>query len=223
MLSFHLAGINNQNFIMRDEETGSYWQQISGLAISGPLKGCALVLVHSDELSFGLWSREQPLGRVLDAVPNLAPKYEKKDWEAEVAKLKTVISAPTTLGGRELIVGIRTASASRAFPYSKIKQEKLIADSVGGLPVIIVLGPDNVSIRGFENHLPSKEASTDFYRRSDQADFALMDSASGSEWDFRGCAVSGPAKGSCLTPVDLIKDYWFDWAHYNPSTSVYSR
>jgi hypothetical protein len=37
-LTFHLAGINNQNFLMRDEETGSYCQKISGSAISGPLK-----------------------------------------------------------------------------------------------------------------------------------------------------------------------------------------
>ena len=34
-LTFHLAGINNQNFLMRDEETGTYWQQINGVAVSG--------------------------------------------------------------------------------------------------------------------------------------------------------------------------------------------
>ena len=34
VLTFHLAGINNQNFLMRDEQTGTYWQQISGRAIS---------------------------------------------------------------------------------------------------------------------------------------------------------------------------------------------
>ena len=37
-LTFRLAGINNQNFIMRDEQTGTWWQQVSGLAIHGPLK-----------------------------------------------------------------------------------------------------------------------------------------------------------------------------------------
>ncbi len=38
-LTFHLAGINNQNFLMRDEETGTYWQQISGVAIFGSAPG----------------------------------------------------------------------------------------------------------------------------------------------------------------------------------------
>jgi hypothetical protein len=54
ILTFHLAGINNQNFLMRDEQTGTFWQQISGRAISGPLAGRSLQLIPSDELTLGL-------------------------------------------------------------------------------------------------------------------------------------------------------------------------
>ena len=61
-LTFHLAGINNQNFLMRDEETGTYWQQINGAAVSGPLAGRVLKLIPSDELTFALWKTEQPHG-----------------------------------------------------------------------------------------------------------------------------------------------------------------
>ena len=50
---------------MRDEETGSYWQQITGTAIAGPLKGRELTLVPQDELTFALWKKEQPNGTVL--------------------------------------------------------------------------------------------------------------------------------------------------------------
>jgi len=52
-LHFYLAGINNQNFLMRDKETGTWWQQITGKAIYGPLKGASLDLVPYDELTFG--------------------------------------------------------------------------------------------------------------------------------------------------------------------------
>ena len=65
-LTFHLAGINNQNFLMRDEETGSYWQQISGLAIAGPLSGKSLKLIPADELSLDLWKAEQPQGTFIE-------------------------------------------------------------------------------------------------------------------------------------------------------------
>ena len=51
-LTFHLAGINNQNFLMRDEETGTYWQQISGAGRSRVRsRDSQLTLVHSDELT----------------------------------------------------------------------------------------------------------------------------------------------------------------------------
>ena len=71
VLTFHLAGINNQNFLMRDEQTGTYWQQISGRGISGPLAGQSLRLIPSDELTFKLWKSEQPDGIVLKDIPNL--------------------------------------------------------------------------------------------------------------------------------------------------------
>ncbi|NOT07085.1 MAG: DUF3179 domain-containing protein, partial [Gemmatimonadales bacterium] len=43
----------------------------------------------------------------------------------------------------------------------------------------------------------------------------------GSRWNFRGEAVSGPLLGRRLTPVYLLKDYWFDWKIYHPDTGVY--
>ena len=46
-LNFHLAGINNQNFIMRDEQTGTWWQQVTGEAIQGALAGRRLGEVAS--------------------------------------------------------------------------------------------------------------------------------------------------------------------------------
>ena len=87
-LKFRLAGINNQNFIMRDEETGSWWQQISGEAIQGKLNGQKLEAVDFDEISYAIWKRENPNGRVLRPDEKLlaAQKYES-DWETQVAKM----------------------------------------------------------------------------------------------------------------------------------------
>ena len=50
-LTFHLAGINNQNFIMRDEQTGSWWQQVSGEGNPGAAQRQRLTLVPHDELT----------------------------------------------------------------------------------------------------------------------------------------------------------------------------
>ena len=116
-LDFHLWGINNQNFIMRDEQTGSWWQQVSGEAIQGPLKGRRLTGVIHDELSFGIWKAERPGGRVLKPVPGKSDQYAPANWERRMKKTPTV--TPKVPGDplepRTVVVGVTALFAwSRA-------------------------------------------------------------------------------------------------------------
>ena len=106
VLHFYLAGINNQNFLMRDRETGTWWQQVSGKALLGPLKGATLERVVSDEITFDTWRTEFPAGQVLAPVEKYSSKYEK-DWETSVGKLPVVVSFPGQgLSDRDVVIGI---------------------------------------------------------------------------------------------------------------------
>jgi hypothetical protein len=255
-LTFHLAGINNQNFLMRDDQTGSYWQQITGAAVSGPLAGRHLTLVSSDELSFGLWSAEEPGGTVLEGMAQYASDYAKKDWEKEIAKEPIVLSfadPERNLEARTLMLGIHASGASRAYRYDEVVKEKLVLDRVGTEPILLVVGPDGQSIRAFRDRITALadakgatgangasggDDAPAFYRTFDDSqahptDAAwlkqsaavpiMMDEATTSAWDFQGCAVSGKMAGTCLEPVEVLKDFWFDWRNYNPATTVYAR
>ena len=224
-LTFHLAGINNQNFLLRDDETGTYWQQISGLAISGPLRGRQLTLIPSDELTFATWKTEEPQGTVLKDVPKYASEYEAKDWDVRMKRVPVVIRFPEHgLKPRDLMLGIRAFGASRAFPYEQVIKEKLIKDHVGSEPVLLVVAPDGQSVRAFRGRIPGVDGAPDFYRMTANEPGAyLMDDASGGHWNFQGCAVSGSAKGVCLDRIPMMKDYWFDWRNYNPKTTVYGK
>jgi hypothetical protein len=220
-LTFHLAGINNQNFLMRDEETGTYWQQISGKAISGPLSGSQLAPIHSDELNFSTWKSEEPQATLLADDTPYAGEYAPKDWDVHMRRARTVIDfREHGLKARDLMLGIQAFGASRAYLYDDVVREKLVKDRVGAEPVLLVLGPDGQSVRAFRDRIPGVIGAPDFYRRPDGV---LIDATTGSEWNFQGCAVSGKAKGTCLEPVDMLKDYWFDWRNYNPTTTIYGR
>ena len=212
-LTFHLAGINNQNFLMRDEETGSYWQQISGLAVSGPLAGKALRLIPSDELTFALWKAEQPRGTVVKDAQKYAAEYAAKNWDVRMKKAPTVLSyAEPGRTPRDLMIGIRAFGAARAFPFDLVIQQKLVQDRVGSEPVLLMVGPDGASVRAFVARVPGV---AEFYRTPEAI---LIDSVTGGKWNFQGCRVEG---GGCLQRVEIVKDYWFDWRHYNPKTTVY--
>jgi uncharacterized protein DUF3179 len=131
-LHFYLAGINNQNFLMRDKETGTWWQQITGKAIYGPLKGASLELVPYDELTFGQWKSEVSDGEVLAEVPKYAKEYES-NWESEILKLPVVISFPgTELKSRDVVVGLELNSMSRAYPWETLLKQSPVIDHVSG-------------------------------------------------------------------------------------------
>jgi hypothetical protein len=243
VLHFYLAGINNQNFLMRDKETGTWWQQITGKAIYGPLRGASLELVLSDELTFGEWKSEVPDGKVLAEVPKYVKEYDS-NWEPETAKYPVVISFPgTALKSRDVVVGLEIAGASRAYPWDTLVKQSPVVDHVHGTPLLVAVGPDGKSFRVFISRIDGKEAEF-FLKGETEAEtkaantaqatpaqatpaipkpWILLDTTTASEWNFQGCAVSGPSQGKCLDRVPALKDYWFDWRNYHPDTTIYKH
>jgi hypothetical protein len=230
VLHFYLAGINNQNFLMRDKETGSWWQQITGKAIYGPLQGAALHLVLSDELTFGDWRGESPSGRVLAPVAQYTKEYDS-NWEPEVAKLPVVISFPgTELKSRDVVVGLTVDGVARAYTWDTLTKQSPIVDRVNGTPLLLVLGPDGKSFRVFISRIDGRDAEfflqpiTGAEAKSDtKEEWTLFDTATASHWNFQGCAISGPPLGKCLARVPALKDYWFDWRNYHSGTTIYKH
>jgi len=216
-LKFHLAGINNQNFIMRDEVTGSWWQQISGQAIQGPLKGRKLTPVDYDEISFAVWKRENPGGRVLRPEED---KAESDDWEKQVGKMRVTTAAiqDSSLAPRELIVGMTINGESKAYPFSAIEKQAPVLDNVGGKDVVILLGGDGESVHAIESTLDGKRF--EFLKKPDTGE--VVDVETASAWDFSGLAINGELAGKQLTRVQVLKDYWFDWHTYHPNAQLYS-
>ena len=226
VLHFHLAGINNQNFIMRDDETGTWWQQVNGKAIDGPLKGRQLKSVFHDEVSFTIWKRERPDGRVLKPDPNIVARneYVPADWEAHVGKMRVVDGSDVDqrLAPRTLIVGITVANKSRAYPFPALQKQSPIIDVLGSTPVVLVLGDDHRSVRAFDRTVDGRRL--EFFQKTEQGSATpqLMDVETDSTWNFAGRAIAGPLAGRELKKISVLEDYWFDWRSYHPDTSIYS-
>lgn len=218
VLRFRLAGINNGNALIRDEQTGTIWQQSTGEGIFGPLKGRHLEVVHSDELTFALWRQEQPQGLVLKPDATYAAEYDAKDWERHVAKTRLVVDTSASgIAGHELMLGVEAEGKAKAYPMQMVLAAKVVEDQVGGVPVLLIVGPDGVSVRVFEARLEGAGTMT-FVRDGD----AVMDAETKSAWSFQGCAVSGALVGRCLKALESHKDYWFDWMNHHPATAVFN-
>ncbi len=206
---------------MRDEETGSWWQQVTGAAILGPLKGKHLQPVFHDELTFATWKREEPQGRVLRADEGAVTRrqYETADWEEHMKRVPVAtLVNDQTLERRTLVLGIAANGSAKAYPLSALKKQNPIIDTVGGVPILVVLGEDGRSVRAFDRTVNGRKL--EFFLKPNSSPERLVDE-SGSEWDFTGRAVSGPMAGKSLSKLSVLEDYWFDWKTYNPQTAVY--
>jgi hypothetical protein len=223
-LTFRLAGINNQNFIMRDEQTGTWWQQVSGLAIHGPLKGQRLRLVPHDQITFATWKQEQPKGQVLKLDEKIAKDddYAPADWEEEMADAPTPKLGTPEKGGieaRTLMIGITLDGKSKAWPQHSVITSGVWLDELNGVPLLLVTAADGRSVRAFDRR--SNGDTLTFVRAgTDAHSGVLLDLETLSEWDFQGKATKGELAGRQLARVELLLDYWFDWNRYNPKTEV---
>lgn len=222
VLHFELAGINNQNFIMRDVETGSWWQQVSGEAIQGPLKGKQLELAAWDEVSYAIWKREHPESLVLLPDEAFVSNYKSPDWDKDFKDVETVVNVDEEAGlhARELIVGVEVGGRAKAYPLEALAQQSPVVDSLGGVPVLLVVDADGKSVRCFDRTMDGE--ALDLYRKAETESLRLVDAQTGSEWDFAGQALSGPLAGRKLLRIQTLKDFWFDWQLYHPETSIYS-
>jgi hypothetical protein len=229
VLHFRLAGINNQNFIMRDDETGTWWQQVTGKALHGPLAGHQLKAVFHDELSFSIWKREQPQGRVLKPDERIAAlnQYEAADWEMKVGRMRVVegTDVDKRLAPRTLVIGLDISGKAKAYPLATLQKQSPVIDTVGGVPLMVVLGGDNRSVRAFERTLEGR--MLEFFQKTEEnravvcPEPQLIDAETGSTWNFEGKAIAGPLAGRQLKKLFVLEDYWFDWRIYHPDTSLY--
>jgi len=216
VLTFRLVGNYLQNFLMQDTVTGSWWQQSSGRGMAGRLSARRLKVIHCDELTFGQWRAEHPDGLVLADDPAYTSKYLTPDWENAAGRIPPVVNfnEDSGLDARDLIVGVHIKDDPRAFRAEALLRARLAMEPLGGSQVLLVAGPDDESIRAWK--LPAD--ARPFTRLSEDtgATGPVMADAAGNKWNFEGC----DAHGTCLEPVEVVREYWYDWRRRNPESTV---
>ena len=133
------------------------------------------------------------------------------------------VDANDKLKPRALIAGIVVNGKAIAYPLAVLQQQRLIINTIDTTPIFVALGEDNKSVRVFDRRVD--ERTLEFFVKAPTGNEAtplqLVDAETGSTWDFSGKGISGPLAGKQLRKIAVLKDYWFDWKIYHPTTSVY--
>jgi len=224
-LSMDLEGLKGLNFVMRDRQTGSLWQQATGIAFEGPLKGKRLELVDFLLTTWGEWRKLHP--DTLAVLPD--PKYLNR-YRATgqlptqgfaggqpPAARGTKLVDDQRLRDREQIVGIETQNAQKAYPIALLRQQVVVNDSVGSTAVLLVV-TNGDTINSFARTVRGRNLTF----RAKPGTMDLLDKQTGSTWSPYGECTGGQLKGTKLQRVTPMPSFWFSWAQFFPATEVYS-
>lgn len=154
-LSFEVIGVYRRNMIMRDRQTGTIWQQATGEAVYGKLKGKQLKYLPYQQTSLLEWSKQYPLTMVAREAENVPKGLFSKEYLMRLLKVTEKIIAPgyTDLEGlpeRAFVWGTTLPQGSKAYPLTELEKRNSFNDFIAGVPVKIEYVLASNTIRGWE-------------------------------------------------------------------------
>lgn len=221
-LSFGVSGkLLNANLVMYDRQTETYWSQLNGSAIVGPLVPHQLMILPNTITTWGNWRDSHPETKVLSRRTGI---YHQSNYGANpyagYANSDRVGFGVDTVDDRlhpkTIVYGVTIGNTSRAYPETTVTDADVINDVVGGVPVAIVENQADGGIRVFVRTVDNETL------RFSIEDDKLVDQT-GARWYFNGTALTGPHEGTSLKRLNSHGIYWFAWSKFHPKTELYDR
>lgn len=203
---FRLVGMDHFNAMFEDETTGSWWRQVNGEAIAGPLKGEVLPEVFSVQSSLDSWIKMYPNTLIMQADSTFIDYYGKST-AYETGKSRRDLTGTDSLSWnkKSWVVGVKTDQAAKAYDWNRLKSEFIIQDEIKGTPVLVVLNPDTVGFFAFE-------------RPDINAHFSL--DPQGLVYNNYHFTIQGKGIDTTLNlkPLRAYQEFWHSWKTFNPAT-----
>lgn len=139
-LHFDVLGVYRRNMVMMDRETGTVWQQGTGEAIFGTLKGSQLEILPYQQTTLQEWLTQYPNSFIAKESTDVKDGIFSKERLMKMMKVTETLVAPgkTNLEGlplRESIFGIELNDYSKAYPITELKKKNEFLDRVGDTEV----------------------------------------------------------------------------------------
>jgi hypothetical protein len=225
-LHFQYDRMVGANEVQKDSETGTSWQQATGEAIDGPLKGTRLTLYPVVRTTWAEWRKRYPRTMVLKPLPGYAERMPNRSTRIKAVTRLGPEGAPNgalaldkRLPARETVAGLEVGGETVAYPFSELRIGRVVNDRVGGLPIVIVHQPSSDTTTAFDARGKGKVLT--FQAANDDAS-SVTDLETRSTWNAYGLCLEGPLKGTQLKQLILVPQFWFAWSQFHQGTRVFT-
>jgi hypothetical protein len=205
--TFRLVGMDHFNAMFEDSETGSWWQQATGEAITGELKGTKLDEIESIQLTAGAFFKAYPDGKIMAPDPNFLAKYDSLGkFEKGKSESQLTGTDPFSWNEKSWVIGVDLANGAKAYDWNALKDSGSIRDQVGDQGVILLLNKDTQSFVVLE--IP-----TDAKAHRWTGDTLYLDSAA---YSFTGKSLNQSQPD--LKRLKAYQEFWHSWRTFRPET-----
>jgi hypothetical protein len=215
--TFRLVGMDHYNAVFEDATTKSWWQQATGVSITGPLKGSALKEFPSSQMTLAAWLREYPNSLVMKPDTLFMDRYFKlEDYDKGTMRSALVRRDTPAWQHNSWIVGVTNSDGSKAYDWNDLVQKRIIQDSVDKMPILLAMEKDSASFHVYDRRVGDSLLS---FRIPVDRDL-LVDENTNSSWTMDGLCIDGVLKGKRLAPVQSYNEFWHTWRNFHKTRKV---
>ena len=222
------------NKLMYDRRTNSLWSSLVGEPVIGEL-------AERDEIikldfypvaltTWDEWVAENPDTKVLSLENEFYPAYfyepetsERSiyyDYRVRADTMFPVWNRDNVLEAKDEVLGLGVGDSYRAYPIMKLRELRVVNDTLGGKNVVIIASAMSSDARVFER---GEETFT--LGDSDSDDFAVpakLTDSEGVTWTVSetGLTKTGDSDAT-LSRLPSFVAFWFGWYAFHPDTSLY--
>ncbi len=214
---FRLVGMDHFNAMFEDATTKSWWQQATGVAIAGALKGQHLTELPSTQSTLAQWIALHPDTKILQPDTTYKKQYDDlAEYDNGTIKGSLEKRDSASWKMKSWVVGVKTGGNSKAYDWNELLRQQLIQDTVGRVPVMLVLNGDSTTFHVYSRSLHGQTLT--FEKIPGQP---LLKDSSGSTWDLHGKCIEGTLKDQQLATVQSYQEFWHSWRQFHPGTTGY--
>ena len=208
--NFRLVDMDRFNAMFEDATTKSWWQQSTGEAITGPLKGQTLPEFPSQQLSVNKFFTLFPFGKILQAEKESKTFYDSLG-KFERGTSKGDLTQTDSLSWKEKswVIGLSIENHTKAYDWRDVTTQRIIHDKLNGIPVLIALSSDGQSFTAFQ-----RTSNDQFFKINNDTLFTTD-----GIYDFSGRSLRGTGQ---LSRVKAYQEFWHSWRTFHPNTERYS-
>ena len=231
----------NSNLVLYDRhDEKTLYPQMIYAGINGAHQGQRLQLLPVVETTWDLWRTLHPHTTVVQAATGLDhyPDYIRAMYPRNAyghypygdyrSNHEMIIFPLTTarpsdrLPAKEMVLGLRDAGESRAYPFSRMPDNAVINDRVGDRAVLVLYDAETATAIPYSRVVGDQLLTFRILSRTGDRPLAFADVETGSEWNMLGEALAGPLKGAQLEQIPAYNSMWFGWSAYWPQTRLWN-